>query len=69
MGNIHLEYFMEESDNYVLKKGEDDPKIINSLELRELIKNSNFELEYIDKDTYEFIIGKINRMEITINVL
>lgn len=69
MGNIHLEYFMEESDNYVLEKEEEDPKVINNSELKELLKNSKFELEYIDKDTYEFIIGKINRIPITISIL
>ena len=69
MGNIHLEYFMEESDNYVLEKKEEDLKVINNSELKELLKNSKFELEYIDKDTYEFIKGKINRIPITISIL
>lgn len=69
MNNFYLEYFIEESDNYVLEKGEEEPIILNNLEVKNLIKNSNFELEYIDIDTYEFIKGKINRMPIIISVL
>lgn len=69
MNNFYLEYFMEESDNYVLEKGEEDPIILNNLEVKNLIKNSNFELEYIDIYTYEFIKGKINRIPIIISVL
>lgn len=69
MGNIYLEYFIEESDNYVLEKGEEEPTVINNSELKELINNSNFEIEYIDTDTYEYVKGKINRIPITISVL
>lgn len=68
MGNIYLEYFLEESDNYVLEM-EGEYKVINNSELKELVNNSNFEVEYIDIDTYEFIKGKINRKSIVINVL
>lgn len=69
MGNIYLEYFLEESDNYVLEKGDEDPTVINNSELKELINNSSFEVEYIDLDAYEYIKGKINRIPITISVL
>lgn len=69
MGNIYLEYFLEESDNYVLEKGEEEPIVINNLELKELINNSSFELEYIDLDECEYVKGKINRIPITISVL
>lgn len=68
MGNIYLEYFLEESDNYVLEM-EGEYKVINNSELKELINNSNFEVEYIDLDTYEYVRGKINRISITISVL
>lgn len=68
MGNIYLEYFLEESDNYVLEM-EGEYKVINNSELKELINNSSFELEYIDLDTYEYVKGKINRISITISVL
>lgn len=68
MGNIYLEYFLEESDNYVLEM-EGEYKVINNSELKELINNSNFEVEYIDLDTYEYVKGKINRMPIIISVL
>lgn len=68
MGNIYLEYFLEESDNYVLEM-EGEYKVINNSELKELVNNSNFEVEYIDIDTYEFIKGKINRKIVTISVL
>lgn len=68
MGNIFLGYFMEESDNYVLEM-EGEYKVINNSELKELINNSNFEVEYIDLDTYEYVKGKINRMPIIISVL
>lgn len=68
MGNIYLEYFLEESDNYVLEM-EGEYKVINNSELKELVNNSNFEIEYIDIDAYEFIKGKINRKSIVINVL
>lgn len=68
MGNIYLEYFLEESDNYVLEM-EGEYKVINNSELKELVNNSNFEVEYIDIDTYEYIKGKINRKIVTISVL
>lgn len=68
MGNIYLEYFMEESDNYVLEM-EGEYKVINNAELKELVRESEIEIEYIDIDTYEFIKGKINRKSIVINVL
>lgn len=68
MGNIYLEYFLEESDNYVLEM-EGEYKVINNLELKELINNSSFEVEYIDLDAYEYIKVKINRIPITISVL
>lgn len=69
MGNIFLEYFLEESDNYVLEKGDEDPTVINNSELKELINNSKFELEYIDLEAYEYVKVKINRIPITISVL
>ena len=68
MGNIYLEYFLEESDNYVLEM-EGEYKVINNSELKEFIKKSGFEVEYIDLDTYEYIKGKINRKIVTIGVL
>lgn len=68
MGNIYLEYFLEESDNYVLEM-EGEYKVINNSELKEFIKKSGFEVEYIDLNTYEFIKGKINRKIVTISVL
>lgn len=68
MGNIYLEYFLEESDNYVLEKGDEEPTVINNSELKELINNSSFELEYIDLEA-EYIKIKINRIPITISVL
>lgn len=69
MGNIYLEYFVEESDNYVLEKGEEEPIILNNSELKKFIIESKIEIEYIDIHTYEFIKGKINRIPITISVL
>ena len=68
MGNIYLEYFLEESDNYVLEKGDEEPTVSNNSELKELINNSSFELEYIDLEA-EYIKIKINRIPITISVL
>ena len=69
MGNIYLEYFLEESDNYVLEKGDEEPTVINNLELKEWINNSSFEVEYIDLDACEYVKGKINRIQITISIL
>lgn len=68
MDSIYLEYFLEESDNYVLEM-EGDYKVINNSELKELVRELEIEIEYIDIDTYEFIKGKINRIPIVINVL
>ena len=68
MDSIYLEYFLEESDNYVLEM-EGDYKVINNSELKELVRESEIEIEYIDIDTYEFIKGKINRIPIVVNVL
>lgn len=68
MDSIYLEYFLEESDNYVLEM-EGDYKVINNSELKELVRESEIEIEYIDIDAYEFIKGKINRIPIVINVL
>lgn len=69
MENIYLAHFIEESDNYVLEKEGEGFKIINNAELKEFIRESEIEIEYIDLDTYEFIKGKINRKSITISVL
>ena len=68
MDSIYLEYFLEESDNYVLEM-EGDYKVINNSELKELVRELEIEIEYIDIDTYEFIKGKINRIPIVISVL
>lgn len=68
MDSIYLEYFLEESDNYVLEM-EGEYKVINNSELKELVRELEIEIEYIDIDTYEFIKGKINRIPIVINVL
>lgn len=68
MDSIYLEYFLEESDNYVLEM-EGEYKVINNSELKELVRESEIEIEYIDIDTYEFIKGKINRIPIVVNVL
>lgn len=66
---MHLEYFKEESDNYAME-GLGDIIILNNKELKEFLKNNNeFEIKYIDVDTYEYINLKLNGLDITISVL
>lgn len=64
----HLEYFKEEADNYIIE-GLGDVIILDNQELKEFLKNNEFEIKYIDVDTYEYINLKLNGLDITISVL
>lgn len=65
---VHLEYFKEESENYILE-GLGDIIILNNKELKEFFKNNKFEIKYIDMGTYEYVVLKLNNIDITISVL